>query len=94
MGGLSRLTEIFEQELFFQRLQGPARVLQSRISDLQAAAIVGRELVGSHRFIDFSGIDTVADNDGGNASQLGGRQIVSKWNPLWCGSARSTAVEA
>ncbi|PBB68953.1 hypothetical protein CK228_10570 [Mesorhizobium sp. WSM4312] len=68
--------------------------MQRRISGLQAAAIVGREHVGSHRFIDLSGIDTAADNDRGNASQFGGRQIVRKWNPLRCESARSTAMEA
>ncbi|BAB48812.1 msr1437 [Mesorhizobium japonicum MAFF 303099] len=81
------------QEPIFQYLQGPEGVLQSRISGLQTATVVGRER-RLPPFIDLSGIDTVADNGRGNASQLGGRQIVRKWNPLWCGSARSTAVEA
>ena len=62
MGGLSRLSEILEQELFFQRLQWSEGVLQRRISGLQAAAIVGGEPVGSHRLVDISGIEAAMDN--------------------------------
>ncbi|BCG79803.1 hypothetical protein MesoLj113b_33450 [Mesorhizobium sp. 113-3-3] len=62
MGGLSRLTETFEQELFFQHLQWPEGVLQRRTPGLQAAVIVGRELLGSHRLVDISGIEAATDN--------------------------------